>query len=87
MIDLGACAKPSEAFQTVCSVCACVLSNDFASNIGFHFEKKGATLLEIKKSFRDVDNVLYDWTDSPSSDFCVWRGVNCDNVTFTVLSL
>ncbi|XP_027079589.2 LRR receptor-like serine/threonine-protein kinase ERECTA isoform X1 [Coffea arabica] len=47
----------------------------------------GATLLEIKKSFRDVDNVLYDWTDSPSSDCCVWRGVTCDNVTFNVVAL
>ncbi|KAL3586747.1 hypothetical protein D5086_013614 [Populus alba] len=47
----------------------------------------GATLLEIKKSFRDVDNVLYDWTDSPSSDYCVWRGVICDNVTYNVLAL
>nr|AYF57891.1 erecta [Vitis vinifera] len=47
----------------------------------------GATLLEIKKSFRDVDNVLYDWTDSPSSDYCVWRGVSCDNVTFNVIAL
>ena len=48
---------------------------------------EGATLLEIKKSFRDVDNVLYDWTDSPSSDYCVWRGVSCDNVTFNVIAL
>ncbi|KAM6541918.1 hypothetical protein CsatB_006365 [Cannabis sativa] len=47
----------------------------------------GETLLEIKKSFRDVDNVLYDWTDSPSSDYCVWRGITCDNVTFSVLTL
>ncbi|KAH8504635.1 hypothetical protein H0E87_012030 [Populus deltoides] len=47
----------------------------------------GATLLEIKKSFRDVDNVLYDWTDSPSSDYCVWRGVICDNVTYNVIAL
>ncbi|KAF8032602.1 hypothetical protein BT93_D1500 [Corymbia citriodora subsp. variegata] len=47
----------------------------------------GATLLEVKKSFRDVDNVLYDWTDSPSSDYCVWRGVSCDNVTFNVVAL
>ncbi|KAK9032316.1 hypothetical protein V6N11_056587 [Hibiscus sabdariffa] len=47
----------------------------------------GATLLEIKKSFKDVDNVLYDWTDTPSSDFCVWRGVTCDNVTFNVVAL
>ncbi|KAL3497416.1 hypothetical protein ACH5RR_040148 [Cinchona calisaya] len=47
----------------------------------------GATLLEIKKSFRDVNNELYDWTDSPSSDYCVWRGVMCDNVTFNVIAL
>nr|DAD44259.1 TPA_asm: hypothetical protein HUJ06_002489 [Nelumbo nucifera] len=46
-----------------------------------------ATLLEIKKSFRDVDNVLYDWTDSPSSDYCAWRGITCDNVTFDVIAL
>ncbi|KAM0021209.1 putative protein kinase RLK-Pelle-LRR-XIIIb family [Helianthus debilis subsp. tardiflorus] len=45
-------------------------------------------LLEIKKSFRDVNNVLYDWTDSPSSsDYCMWRGVSCDNVTFNVVAL
>ncbi|KAJ1442837.1 Serine/threonine-protein kinase, active site [Sesbania bispinosa] len=48
---------------------------------------QGATLLEIKKSFRDVDNVLYDWTDSPSSDYCAWRGITCDNVTFNVVAL
>ncbi|GKV03693.1 hypothetical protein SLEP1_g15957 [Rubroshorea leprosula] len=48
---------------------------------------EGKTLLEIKKSFRDVDNVLYDWTDSPSSDYCVWRGITCDNVTFNVVAL
>ncbi|XP_073129562.1 LRR receptor-like serine/threonine-protein kinase ERECTA [Henckelia pumila] len=47
----------------------------------------GATLLEVKKSFRDVDNVLYDWIDSPSSDYCVWRGITCDNVTFNVVAL
>nr|XP_016513934.1 PREDICTED: LRR receptor-like serine/threonine-protein kinase ERECTA [Nicotiana tabacum] len=47
----------------------------------------GSTLLEIKKSFRDVENVLYDWTDSPSSDYCAWRGVTCDNVTFNIVSL
>ncbi|KAF9614706.1 hypothetical protein IFM89_019834 [Coptis chinensis] len=45
----------------------------------------GATLLEVKKSFRDVDNVLYEWTDS--SDYCFWRGVTCDNVTFNVIAL
>ncbi|KAM1118715.1 hypothetical protein ACFX2I_042995 [Malus domestica] len=40
---------------------------------------QGRTLLGIKKAFRDVDNVLYEWTDSPSLDYCVWRGVTCDN--------
>jgi len=44
-------------------------------------------LLEIKKSFKDVNNVLYDWTASPSSDYCVWRGVSCENVTFNVVAL
>lgn len=53
----------------------------------FQFSIEGTTLLEIKKSFRDVDNVLYDWTDSPSSDYCVWRGITCDNVTFNVVAL
>ncbi|KAK8292047.1 hypothetical protein V6Z11_D06G095800 [Gossypium hirsutum] len=48
---------------------------------------EGATLLEIKKFFRDVDNVLYDWSDTLSSDYCVWRGVTCDNVTFNVVAL
>ncbi|KAK4353266.1 hypothetical protein RND71_028784 [Anisodus tanguticus] len=47
----------------------------------------GSALLEIKKSFRDVENVLYDWTDSPSSDYCAWRGVTCDNVTFNIVAL
>ncbi|KAK6236673.1 hypothetical protein SCA6_012010 [Theobroma cacao] len=57
--------------------------------LGFAFvdSEDGATLLEIKKSFRDVDNVLYDWADTPSSDYCVWRGVTCDNVTFNVVAL
>lgn len=53
----------------------------------FNFWNEGATLLEIKKSFRDVDNVLFDWTDLPSSDYCAWRGIACDSVTFNVVSL
>ncbi|KAL4195799.1 hypothetical protein AMTRI_Chr04g180140 [Amborella trichopoda] len=47
----------------------------------------GATLLEIKKAFRDVDNVLYDWTGASSSEYCSWRGITCDNMTFDVVSL
>ncbi|TXG61786.1 hypothetical protein EZV62_013149 [Acer yangbiense] len=52
----------------------------FSLGFGSVDSDDGATLLEIKKSFRDVDNVLYDWTDSPSSDYCVWRGVICQNL-------
>ncbi|OEL25383.1 LRR receptor-like serine/threonine-protein kinase ERECTA [Dichanthelium oligosanthes] len=44
----------------------------------------GSTLLEIKKSFRNVGNVLYDWS---GEDYCSWRGVLCDNVTFAVAAL
>ncbi|KAH1244640.1 LRR receptor-like serine/threonine-protein kinase ERECTA [Glycine max] len=61
-----------------------LLCLDSISSVNSHV---GETLLEIKKWFRDVDNVLYDWTDSTSSDYCVWRGVTCDNVTFNVVAL
>ncbi|XP_020236588.1 LRR receptor-like serine/threonine-protein kinase ERECTA isoform X2 [Cajanus cajan] len=61
-----------------------LLSLDAINSVVSH---DGATLLEIKKSFRDVDNVLFDWTHSASSDYCVWRGVTCDNLTFNVVAL
>lgn len=48
----------------------------------------GETLLEIKKSFRDGGNALYDWSgDGASPGYCSWRGVLCDNVTFAVAAL
>ncbi|KAG8059254.1 hypothetical protein GUJ93_ZPchr0002g23996 [Zizania palustris] len=48
----------------------------------------GQILLEIKRSFRNVDNVLYDWSgDGAPRRYCSWRGVFCDNVTFTVAAL
>ncbi|XP_020686199.1 LRR receptor-like serine/threonine-protein kinase ERECTA [Dendrobium catenatum] len=47
----------------------------------------GLTLVEIKKSFRNVDDILYDWTGAASSDYCFWRGITCDNITFEVISL
>ncbi|KAL5224603.1 hypothetical protein ABZP36_011242 [Zizania latifolia] len=43
----------------------------------------GSTLLEIKKSFRNVDDALHDWA---GGDYCSWRGVVCD-VTFAVAAL
>ncbi|KAK2452763.1 non-specific serine/threonine protein kinase [Trifolium repens] len=65
----------------------CVLALFICFNVNSVDSDDGATLLEIKKSFRDVDNVLYDWTDSPTSDYCAWRGISCDNVTFNVVAL
>ncbi|KAL6635219.1 hypothetical protein ACP70R_027890 [Stipagrostis hirtigluma subsp. patula] len=48
----------------------------------------GATLLEIKKSFRNGNNALHDWSgDGASPGYCSWRGVLCDNVTFAVAAL
>ncbi|KAG2661981.1 hypothetical protein PVAP13_1KG112179 [Panicum virgatum] len=48
----------------------------------------GATLLEIKKSFRNGANALHDWSgDGASLGYCSWRGVLCDNVTFAVRAL
>jgi hypothetical protein len=32
----------------------------------------GATLLEVKKSFRNVGNVLYDWSGTAASDIVPW---------------
>ncbi|KAK8930640.1 LRR receptor-like serine/threonine-protein kinase ERECTA [Platanthera zijinensis] len=48
---------------------------------------EGSTLLEIKRSFRNVDDILYDWTNAASSDYCSWRGITCDSTNFGVISL
>ncbi|XP_002975149.2 LRR receptor-like serine/threonine-protein kinase ERL1 [Selaginella moellendorffii] len=47
----------------------------------------GAVLLEIKKSFSNAGNALYDWDGSADHDPCFWRGVTCDNVTLSVTGL
>ncbi|KAK0598044.1 hypothetical protein LWI29_030998 [Acer saccharum] len=41
----------------------------------------------MKASFRNVANVLLDWNDVPNSDLCSWRGVFCDNISLSVVSL
>eukprot|EP00249_Psilotum_nudum_P030419 c43020_g1_i1 orf=580-3528(+) len=48
---------------------------------------EGKTLLEVKKSFIDANNELYDWDTSTDTEHCSWRGVICDNMTFTVVGL
>lgn len=60
--------------------------NSFSAAVAF--TNPGATLLEIKKSFRNGGNALYDWSgDGASPRYCSWRGVLCDNVTFAVAAL
>ncbi|XP_010277441.1 PREDICTED: LRR receptor-like serine/threonine-protein kinase ERL1 isoform X2 [Nelumbo nucifera] len=48
---------------------------------------EGNALMSIKASFSNVANVLLDWDDARNEDYCSWRGVSCDNVTFSVVSL
>lgn len=43
--------------------------------------------MSIKASFSNVANVLLDWDDEHNDDFCSWRGVICDNISTTVVSL
>ncbi|KAL1203862.1 LRR receptor-like serine/threonine-protein kinase ERL1 [Cardamine amara subsp. amara] len=48
---------------------------------------EGKALMVIKGSLSNVANMLLDWDDVHNPDFCSWRGVLCDNVTFSVISL
>ncbi|KAK4839871.1 hypothetical protein QYF36_025649 [Acer negundo] len=48
---------------------------------------EGKALMTMKASFRNVANVLLDWNDVPNSDLCSWRGVFCDNISLSVVSL
>ncbi|KAK8692704.1 hypothetical protein V6N13_070311 [Hibiscus sabdariffa] len=47
----------------------------------------GKALMSMKASFSNVANELLDWDDVHNSDFCSWRGVFCDNVSLSVVSL
>ncbi|KAK6936357.1 Leucine-rich repeat [Dillenia turbinata] len=48
---------------------------------------EGKALMGMKASFSNIANVLLDWDDAHSDDFCSWRGVFCDNLTLSVVSL
>ncbi|XP_007038488.2 PREDICTED: LRR receptor-like serine/threonine-protein kinase ERL1 [Theobroma cacao] len=48
---------------------------------------EGKALMSIKESFSNVANVLLDWDDVHNADFCSWRGVFCDNISLSVVSL
>ncbi|CAH8353975.1 unnamed protein product [Eruca vesicaria subsp. sativa] len=48
---------------------------------------EGKALMAIKGSFSNLVNMLLDWDDVHNNDFCSWRGVYCDNLTFSVVTL
>ncbi|XAR66174.1 Non-specific serine/threonine protein kinase [Bertholletia excelsa] len=48
---------------------------------------EGKALMSVKASFSNVANVLLDWNDVHNDDFCSWRGVFCDNISLSVVSL
>ncbi|XP_056160307.1 LRR receptor-like serine/threonine-protein kinase ERL1 isoform X1 [Syzygium oleosum] len=48
---------------------------------------EGKALMTVKASFSDVVNVLLGWDGADNGDFCSWRGVLCDNVSLSVVSL
>lgn len=47
----------------------------------------GKSLVTVKSSFSNVANELLDWNYGSHDDYCSWRGVGCDNLTFAVVSL
>ncbi|MED6144053.1 hypothetical protein PIB30_011849 [Stylosanthes scabra] len=49
--------------------------------------EEGQALMSIKASFINMADVLHDWDDVHNDYFCSWRGVLCDNSSFTVISL
>ncbi|XP_027364050.1 LRR receptor-like serine/threonine-protein kinase ERL2 isoform X2 [Abrus precatorius] len=51
------------------------------------FSEEGQALMVMKASFINMADVLLDWDDVHNDDFCSWRGVFCDNVSLTVVSL
>ncbi|GAB4858714.1 hypothetical protein Ancab_010187 [Ancistrocladus abbreviatus] len=58
-----------------------------ASSYASPLINEGKTLMSIKSSFSNAANVLVDWDDVHNGDYCSWRGVLCDNVSLSVVSL
>ncbi|XP_038685347.1 LRR receptor-like serine/threonine-protein kinase ERL1 isoform X2 [Tripterygium wilfordii] len=58
-----------------------------ATPLASSLNDEGKALMSLKASFSNVANVLLDWDDVHNDDFCSWRGVLCDNVSLSVVSL
>ncbi|KAK7391092.1 hypothetical protein VNO78_19446 [Psophocarpus tetragonolobus] len=57
------------------------------SPFAFSFTHQGRALMAMKASFSNMADILLDWDDEHNDEFCSWRGVFCDNVSLTVVSL
>ncbi|XP_021909237.1 LRR receptor-like serine/threonine-protein kinase ERL1 isoform X1 [Carica papaya] len=68
-------------------LCLAILVLVFLCPLASPLADEGKALMSIKASFSNVANVLLDWDDIHNSDFCSWRGVFCDNVSLSVVSL
>ncbi|XP_043724151.1 LRR receptor-like serine/threonine-protein kinase SIK1 [Telopea speciosissima] len=69
------------------SVCVVMAMLQFLAQVVSSLPEEGKALMSIKASFSNVANVLLDWDDVGNVDHCSWRGVSCDNSTFSVVSL
>lgn len=49
-------------------------------------QREAQALAAIKAAFTNSANELLNW-DTVSFDYCSWRGVLCDNLTSSVVSL
>ncbi|KAH7331691.1 hypothetical protein KP509_20G046500 [Ceratopteris richardii] len=59
----------------------------FMPHIRAEVADEGDILIEIRRSLVDANNALYEWSEPADSDHCSWRGIICDNVTFSVIAL
>ncbi|GMH08815.1 hypothetical protein Nepgr_010655 [Nepenthes gracilis] len=75
------------AKKTVPVLCFAMAVLFVSSSLASPLSSEGKTLMLIKSSFSNAANVLLDWDDAHNSDYCSWRGVLCDNVSLSVVSL
>ncbi|GMH18339.1 hypothetical protein Nepgr_020180 [Nepenthes gracilis] len=73
--------------KTVAVLCFALALFFISSSLASPLINEGKTLLSIKSSFSNAAKVLLDWDAVHNSDYCSWRGVLCDNVSLSVVSL
>ncbi|XP_052176155.1 LRR receptor-like serine/threonine-protein kinase ERL1 [Diospyros lotus] len=83
LISLNLKMKKKKKLFHFCVLAVVVLILPVASPLS----DEGKALMSIKAAFSNVANLLLDWDDVHNDDFCSWRGVFCDNSSFSVVSL